>query len=63
VKRVVRFAVAMCGGCAEECRPGHRSYVGRVRPSDATIAFALNTQEDPTSLVIPVVQALATTKR
>jgi hypothetical protein len=43
--------------------PGYRSYVGRVRPSDATIAFALNTQQDPTSLVIPVVQALATTKR
>lgn len=43
--------------------PGYRSYVGRVRPPDATIAFALNTQEDPTSLVIPVVQALAATKR
>jgi D-alanyl-D-alanine carboxypeptidase len=42
--------------------PGYRSYVGRVRPPDATISFALNTQEDPTALVIPVVQALATTK-
>lgn len=43
--------------------PGYRSYVGRVRPSNATIAFALNTQEDPTPLVIPVVAALAATKR
>ena len=43
--------------------PGYRSYVGRVHPSDATIAFALNTQEDPTALVIAVVQALTATKR
>jgi D-alanyl-D-alanine carboxypeptidase len=43
--------------------PGYRSYTGRMRPPDATIAFALNTQEDPTSLVIPVAQALAATKR
>jgi D-alanyl-D-alanine carboxypeptidase len=41
--------------------PGYRSYVGRVRPPDATISFALNTQEDPTPLVIPVVQALGAT--
>jgi D-alanyl-D-alanine carboxypeptidase len=39
--------------------PGYRSYVGRVRPPGATIAFALNTQEDPTTLVLSVVQALA----
>jgi D-alanyl-D-alanine carboxypeptidase len=39
--------------------PGYRSYVGRVHPSHATIAFALNTEEDPTALVIPVVDALA----
>jgi D-alanyl-D-alanine carboxypeptidase len=43
--------------------PGYRSYVGRVHPSNATISLALNTQEDPTALVIAVVQALATTKR
>jgi len=43
--------------------PGYRSYTGRVHPSNATISFALNTQEDPTTLVIPVVQALAATKR
>ncbi len=43
--------------------PGYRSYIGRVRPSNVTIAFDLNTQEDPTSLVIPVVQALTATKR
>jgi D-alanyl-D-alanine carboxypeptidase len=43
--------------------PGYRSYTGRVHPSNATLAFALNTQEDPTTLVIPVVQALTATKR
>lgn len=39
--------------------PGYRSYVGRMHPSGATIALALNTEEDPTPLVLPVVQALA----
>jgi D-alanyl-D-alanine carboxypeptidase len=43
--------------------PGYRSYTGRVHPSNATISFALNTEEDPTSLAIGVVQALAATKR
>jgi D-alanyl-D-alanine carboxypeptidase len=43
--------------------PGYRSYTGRVHPSNATISFALNTEEDPTALAIPVVQALAATKR
>jgi hypothetical protein len=41
--------------------PGYRSYVGRGRPPDATVSFALNTQEDPTPLVVPVVRALAAT--
>jgi D-alanyl-D-alanine carboxypeptidase len=43
--------------------PGYRSYIGRVRPSVVTMAFALNTQDDPTPLVIPAVQALAAVHR
>jgi D-alanyl-D-alanine carboxypeptidase len=43
--------------------PGYRSYTGRVHPSNATISFALTTEEDPTSLVIAVVQALRATKQ
>jgi D-alanyl-D-alanine carboxypeptidase len=42
---------------------GYRSFVGRVRPLSVTIAFALNAQDDPTPLVIPVVEALAATHR
>jgi D-alanyl-D-alanine carboxypeptidase len=42
---------------------GYRSFVGRVRPLGVTIAFALNAQDDPTPLVIPVVEALAATHR
>jgi D-alanyl-D-alanine carboxypeptidase len=38
---------------------GYRSYVGRVRPLGVTMTFVLNWQDDPTPLVIPVVQALA----
>jgi D-alanyl-D-alanine carboxypeptidase len=38
---------------------GYRSFVGRVRPLRTTIAFALNAEDDPTPLVIPVVDALA----
>jgi D-alanyl-D-alanine carboxypeptidase len=40
---------------------GYRSFVGRVRPLGITMAFALNAEDDPTPLVIPVVQALAET--
>src|SRR5687768_5105062 len=40
---------------------GYRSFVGRVRPLRVTMAFALNAENDPTPLVIPVVQALAGT--
>ena len=43
--------------------PGYRSYTGRMRPSGATISFALNTEEDPTALVISVARALAATTR
>jgi D-alanyl-D-alanine carboxypeptidase len=42
---------------------GYRSFVGRVRPVGVTTAFALNAQDDPTPLVVPVVQALAGTRR
>jgi D-alanyl-D-alanine carboxypeptidase len=42
---------------------GYRSFVGRVRPLGVTIAFALNAQDDPTPLVIPVAEALAATHR
>jgi hypothetical protein len=42
---------------------GYRSFVGRVRPLGVTMTFALNAQDDPTPLVIPVVQALAATHR
>jgi D-alanyl-D-alanine carboxypeptidase len=42
---------------------GYRSFVGRVRPVGVTMTFVLNTQDDPTPLVIPAVQALAATRR
>jgi D-alanyl-D-alanine carboxypeptidase len=42
---------------------GYRSFVGRVRPLGVTMAFALNAQDDPTPLVVPVVQALAGTRQ
>jgi D-alanyl-D-alanine carboxypeptidase len=38
---------------------GYRSFFGGVRPFGVTMAFALNAQDDPTPLVLPVVQALA----
>jgi D-alanyl-D-alanine carboxypeptidase len=41
---------------------GYRSFVGRVRPLGVTMSFALNAQDDPTPLVIPVVEALAATR-
>jgi D-alanyl-D-alanine carboxypeptidase len=37
---------------------GYRSYVGRVRPLGVTMTFMLNWEDDPTPLVLPVVQAL-----
>jgi len=40
---------------------GYRSFTGRVRPLGITMAFALNAEDDPTPLVIPVVEALAAT--
>jgi D-alanyl-D-alanine carboxypeptidase len=42
----------------------YRSYVGRLHPTGATIAFMLNMEDDPTPLLLPAVQALvATTSR
>jgi hypothetical protein len=35
---------------------GYRSFVGRVRPPGVTLSFVLNAQDDPTPLVIPVVE-------
>jgi D-alanyl-D-alanine carboxypeptidase len=42
--------------------PGYRVYAGRLRPQDVTLTFAMNWQDDPTPLIIPVVQALAAAK-
>src|SRR3954453_9257364 len=36
----------------------YRSYVGRLHPTGATIAFMLNMEDDPTPLLLPAVQAL-----
>jgi len=38
--------------------PGYRSYVGRLRPQDVTLSFALTSQEDPSPLVFPMMEAL-----
>jgi hypothetical protein len=38
----------------------YRTFVGRQRPQDATIAFALNFEDDPSPLIFPVVKTLAT---
>src|SRR4051794_6059145 len=41
----------------------YRTFVGRQRPQGATIAFALNFEDDPTPLILPVVKTLAATHR
>ena len=41
----------------------YRSYVGRLHPTDATIAFALNVEDDPTPLLLPAVEALTAARR
>jgi D-alanyl-D-alanine carboxypeptidase len=38
---------------------GYRAYVGRLRPQNATISFALNWEDDPTALVIAAAKARA----
>jgi D-alanyl-D-alanine carboxypeptidase len=39
--------------------PGYRSYTGRMRPQGVTITFMLSWQNDPTPLVVRVIEALA----
>lgn len=39
--------------------PGYRAYAARLHPPNATMAFALTWQDDPTPLVVPAVEALA----
>lgn len=41
----------------------YRTFVGRQRPQGATIAFALNFEDDPSPLIFPVVKTLAATHR
>jgi D-alanyl-D-alanine carboxypeptidase len=41
----------------------YRTFVARQRPQNATIAFALNFEDDPSPLIFPVVKTLAATNR
>jgi D-alanyl-D-alanine carboxypeptidase len=41
----------------------YRSYVGRLHPTGATIALAMNAEDDPTPLLLPAVNALLATQR
>jgi hypothetical protein len=41
----------------------YRTFVGRERPRGATIAFALNFQDDPSPLIFPLVETLGATHR
>jgi D-alanyl-D-alanine carboxypeptidase len=41
----------------------YRTYVGRLHPTDVTIAFALNVEDDPTPLLLPAVEALRAARR
>ena len=41
----------------------YRSYVGRLHPTNVTIALALNAEDDPTPLLLPAVKALLATHR
>jgi D-alanyl-D-alanine carboxypeptidase len=41
----------------------YRSYVGRLHPTGATIALAMNAEDDPTPLLLPAVNALLATRR
>jgi len=41
----------------------YRSYVGRLHPTNVTIAFALNVEDDPTPLLLPAIKALLATRR
>jgi CubicO group peptidase (beta-lactamase class C family) len=41
----------------------YRSYVGRLHPTNVTIAFAMTAEDDPTPLLLPAVKALTGTRR
>ena len=41
----------------------YRSYVGRLHPSNVTIALAMNAEDDPTPLLLPAITALTATRR
>ena len=41
----------------------YRSYVGRLHPTGATIALAMNAEDDPTPLLLPAIKALLATRR
>jgi D-alanyl-D-alanine carboxypeptidase len=41
----------------------YRSYVGRLHPTNVTLSFAMNVEDDPTPLLLPTVKALAATRR
>jgi D-alanyl-D-alanine carboxypeptidase len=41
----------------------YRTFVGRQRPQGVTIAFALNFEDDPTPLIVPVVETLAAARQ
>jgi D-alanyl-D-alanine carboxypeptidase len=41
----------------------YRSYVGRLHPTGATVALAMNAEDDPTPLLLPTVKALLATHR
>jgi hypothetical protein len=41
---------------------GYFTWIGRLRPQGVTIAALLNSDDDPTPLLVPAVQALAATR-
>jgi D-alanyl-D-alanine carboxypeptidase len=41
----------------------YRSYVGRLHPTNVTLSFAMNAEDDPTPLLLPAVEALTATRR
>jgi hypothetical protein len=41
----------------------YRSYVGRLHPTNVTLSFAMNAEDDPTPLLLPAVQALTAANR
>jgi D-alanyl-D-alanine carboxypeptidase len=58
-QRVVPGGVELIGHLGRTA--GYLSYVARLRPQGVTIAAALNWEDDPTTLLIPAVEALAGT--